>query len=89
MNGIFYLGNFRELDLTDLYRTLPNDTSQSLGDTMEHHWTKAYEKCNKRNAEHPTRKPKKPSLRRVIVKQFGWYYMLVGLLACIEECFTK
>jgi hypothetical protein len=76
MNGFFGLGSKRDLDMTDLYQTLPNDKSKSLGDAMATTWQKELS-------------TNKPSLRRTIVRQFGAYYMLVGMLAFVEECFTR
>lgn len=68
-----------------MYQALPSDSSKTLGDRMQQLWEEEVKNCD----NFAGRGKKKPSLRRVIVKQFGCHFMLVGMLAFIEECFTR
>jgi hypothetical protein len=56
---------------------------------MQELWNQEIKKCDAYNAKGKRKKKKKPSLRKVIIKQFGGYFMLLGLMAFIEECFTR
>lgn len=91
LNGFFWKGNKRDLEIVDLYKAMPNDRSKKLGDRMTKEWEKELERCRAKQLKSGSKDPKKfqPSLRKVIIRQFGLYFMGVGLLAFIEECFTR
>lgn len=86
LNGFFWEGSKRNLDIGDLHKVLPNDKSKKLGDRLSQEWDKELANCKSEN-ENNTKA--EPSLRKAIIRQFGWYFMGVGLLAFIEECFTR
>ncbi|CAL8127080.1 unnamed protein product [Orchesella dallaii] len=83
LNGFFATGNKRDLQINDIHQALPNDKSKKLGDRLTKEWDRELEKSKL------GQKGSKPSLRMAIVRQFGFYYMGVGLLALIEECITR
>ncbi len=55
---------------------------------MQELWNQEAKKCEANN-EIEGKKKMEPSLTKVILKQFGVKFMLFGLLAFMEECFTR
>ena len=86
---LFHVGGQRDLELDDLYRVLPEDRSQSLGSQLENAWKKQLLRCEVSNKSSSSRKKKKPSLTKAIVKVFGLSYAFLGIFAFIDECVIK
>ena len=89
MNDAFREGNKKELELTDLYKVLPTDRSEALGDKLTRAWKKQLEKCEKQNGNLDSTSKVEPSLGKAILTQFLSSYMLFGLFAFFEECVTR
>jgi len=91
MNGTFGEGNKRDLEIQDLFERLDDDSSKSLGDRLSANWEKQIRQANLANAKSGSSKknPVQPSLGRAIWSTFSTYYILVGILAGIEECVTR
>ncbi|CAG7731096.1 unnamed protein product [Allacma fusca] len=91
LNRFFREGYKRELEIDDLYETLPEDKSAELGGVLAAEWTRECERC-KQSEEKNSNKGKpgqEPSLSRVLSRVFAGRFILVGLLACIEECVLR
>ncbi|XP_050058893.1 ATP-binding cassette sub-family C member 4-like isoform X5 [Aphis gossypii] len=81
MLNLFKTGQTRELVETDLYTTLDDQLSSSLGDKLEKEWQ--LELINAYSAN------RKPSLIRAFVKLFGYKYLSIGFLFTMNEIFFK
>ncbi|KAF5283715.1 hypothetical protein FQR65_LT13750 [Abscondita terminalis] len=73
----FFQSYKKELELTDLYKTFSGHKSKTLGDNIEIAWRAEEERAAKLK--------KQPSLKRVLIKLFGYQFMLQGLLCCVLE----
>ncbi|ODN02112.1 Multidrug resistance-associated protein 4 [Orchesella cincta] len=80
------MGNKRDLQIDDIYQAMPNDKSKRLGDRLAKEWDKELKKSE---LDQKGSKKKLPSLGMAIVREFGPYFMGVGLLAFVEECGTR
>ncbi|RUS69047.1 hypothetical protein EGW08_023190, partial [Elysia chlorotica] len=76
LNPLFRKGYKGWLEESDMYNVCPRDSSKLLGENLQASWIKEME-GSKRGG--------KPSLMRALVRVFGVQYMLVGLIAMIEE----
>ncbi|ERL84842.1 hypothetical protein D910_02266 [Dendroctonus ponderosae] len=74
---LFQIGNKRKIQLTDLYKTLPADKSEFLGDKLEYYWREQVDKA----AQKPNGKP---SLLMAMTKAFFWEYAIYGLVFFIQ-----
>ncbi|XP_038070620.1 multidrug resistance-associated protein 4-like [Patiria miniata] len=81
MYGFFRVGYKRPLVEDDLYDILPEDSTNVLVEKLQSEWDKQIDKSKK------TGKP--PSLRRALLRTFGWGYMLLGIPAFLEESVFK
>lgn len=79
---LFYIGTKRKIHLTDLYKTLFTDKSETVGDQLERNWAKEV----KRAAEKPHIKP---SLLKALVKTFFWDYSIYGLFFAVHTIFLR
>lgn len=77
MLNLFKTGQKRDLDETDLYTTLDDQISSSLGDKLEKEWR--LELTNAYSAN------RTPSLPRALIKMFGYKYMFIGCLFAIND----
>ncbi|XP_068086395.1 ATP-binding cassette sub-family C member 4 [Anabrus simplex] len=78
LKDLFLLGNRKDLTEEDLYNTLPEDMSQTLGDKLEKHWRSELAVDSKTGK-------KKPSLTRAIRRTFGWSYMRIGFFTLAQN----
>ncbi|XP_065758454.1 ATP-binding cassette sub-family C member 4-like [Muntiacus reevesi] len=77
LNPLFKIGYERKLKQDDLYSVLPEDRSQRLGEELQGYWDREVLRA-KRDA-------RQPSLMRAIVKCYWKFYLVLGLLAFLEE----
>lgn len=79
------------MELEDLYRVLPEDRSQRLGDKLARAWNQEVDKHELKNVKLPKDSPKrtKPSLLWPLIKVFGLSYSALGIFPLIEECVLK
>ncbi|XP_006814818.1 ATP-binding cassette sub-family C member 4-like, partial [Saccoglossus kowalevskii] len=75
LNPLFKYGYKNKLEVTDMYETMPEDSSEQLANKLEKQWNK--ELCKQKN--------RKPSLTRAIIRTFGVKYMLIGIIVFLEE----
>ncbi|GJQ84115.1 hypothetical protein Trydic_g12088 [Trypoxylus dichotomus] len=73
----FWSGFKRDLEEKDLYETLNEHKSSYLGDKIELAWRKEEERAKKLQ--------KTPSLRRVLIKVFGFEFMFFGIVLAFIE----
>ncbi|CAI6360542.1 unnamed protein product [Macrosiphum euphorbiae] len=81
MSNLLKVGWHRDLKETDLYTTLDDHTSSSLGDQLENVWTSELSNANLEN--------RKPTLLRALIRMFGAKYMFLGTVICILEIIFK
>ncbi|XP_076312445.1 ATP-binding cassette sub-family C member 4-like isoform X2 [Tachypleus tridentatus] len=72
----FLKGWKKELEEEDLYKNCASDSSACLGEVLQREW-------NKEIAKHKA--GIKPSLKKAVIRSFGWKYATVVLLAFFEE----
>lgn len=77
----FIQGYRRDLEITDLHETLAEHKSSRLGDKIERAWMAEEERAMKAN--------RKPSLRRVLIKQFGPEFMIYGVVLAFTELLVR
>ncbi|KAF5283713.1 hypothetical protein FQR65_LT13748 [Abscondita terminalis] len=73
----FFQSYKKELEITDLYKTFSDHKSKTLGDKIETAWRAEEERAAKLK--------KQPSLKRVLIKLFGFQFFMQGLLCCVLE----
>ncbi|KAJ4427649.1 hypothetical protein ANN_25297 [Periplaneta americana] len=75
IKNLFWKGSKKDLEVEDLYNTMPTDRSEMLGDELEKYWK--MEICRAKETK------RKPRLLKAIVKTFGRFYFFVGILQFI------
>ncbi|BFZ06670.1 hypothetical protein BsWGS_09709 [Bradybaena similaris] len=75
-NPLFKKGYKAPLEDTDLYNVCPSDSSEYLGNRLEHEWVKQLKRREKGET---------PSLLKALLHTFGLQYMLVGVVVFLEE----
>ncbi|XP_052747524.1 probable multidrug resistance-associated protein lethal(2)03659 [Bicyclus anynana] len=75
----FMLGYTRDIKERDLYAPLPEHRSDVLGDAMQIAWEQEVENSGFPNGD------RKPSLRKVLYKVFGFELLLYGLILAAME----
>ncbi|CAI6363623.1 unnamed protein product [Macrosiphum euphorbiae] len=81
MSNLLKIGRQRDLKEIDLYTTLDDHTSSSLGDQLEKTWRSELSNANLAN--------RKPTLLRALIRMFGAKYMFLGIVFCILEIIFK
>ncbi|CAH0557997.1 unnamed protein product [Brassicogethes aeneus] len=76
MIRLFRKGSRKVLEVQDLYKTLPADQSDHLGDVLEGNWNEEIAKAKAKN--------KKPSLIRALAKTYLGKYMCWGVVIFIQ-----
>ncbi|SPP86203.1 probable multidrug resistance-associated protein lethal(2)03659 isoform X2 [Drosophila guanche] len=72
---VFIKGRKNTLDTTDLYRALKEHKSETLGNKLCAAWEREQQQGAKR----------RPSLLRALIRVFGWYFGLLGLVLFLLE----
>eukprot|EP00102_Acyrthosiphon_pisum_P020913 XP_016658123.1 PREDICTED: multidrug resistance-associated protein 4 isoform X2 [Acyrthosiphon pisum] len=81
MSNLLKIGRHRDLKETDLYTTLDDHISSSLGDQLEKTWRSELNNARVAN--------RKPTLLRALIRMFGAEYMFLGIVICILEIIFK
>ena len=84
------------MGINDLHKITHEDQSSHLGDQLAEEWRKESEKKKAKlaNLSEAQKKMKdkeagRPRLPKTLCRVFGKRYMLMGLLAFVEECFLR
>ncbi|XP_078259159.1 ATP-binding cassette sub-family C member 4 [Rhinoraja longicauda] len=77
LNPLFRIGYKRRLEENDLYKVLPEDQSERLGEELQRHWDKEVQKAQKQ--------VRIPHLTKAILKCFWKSYIILGAFTFLEE----
>uniref|UniRef100_A0AAY4E2R3 Multidrug resistance-associated protein 4 n=1 Tax=Denticeps clupeoides TaxID=299321 RepID=A0AAY4E2R3_9TELE len=77
LNPLFRIGYKRRLEEGDMYRVLPEDGSERLGEELQSYWD-----CEIQKADKELRKPK---LTKAIIKCYWKSYAVLGVFTLVEE----
>ncbi|XP_078077780.1 ATP-binding cassette sub-family C member 4 isoform X2 [Mustelus asterias] len=77
LNPLFRIGNKRRLEENDLYKVLPEDGSERLGEELQRHWDKEVQKAKNQ--------ARIPHLTKAILKCFWKPYAILGAFTFLEE----
>ncbi|GFG28327.1 hypothetical protein Cfor_09080 [Coptotermes formosanus] len=81
VKDLFRKGYGKDLVVEDLYDTLPSDQSEMLGDELQKSWNQEIITAKENN--------RKPLFLRAIVKTFGRFYIIVGLIQLIYSAVLR
>uniref|UniRef100_A0A3B5LW02 Uncharacterized protein n=1 Tax=Xiphophorus couchianus TaxID=32473 RepID=A0A3B5LW02_9TELE len=76
LNPLFRVGYKRRLEEDDMYRVLPEDASQRLGEELQRFWNQEVEQAVK--------DLRPPSLARALIHCYWKPYSLIGMYIFIE-----
>ncbi|NXO04289.1 MRP4 protein, partial [Rhinopomastus cyanomelas] len=77
LNPLFITGHKRKLEEDDMYKVLPEDSSEKLGEELQWYWDKEVQKAKKRG--------KMPHLTKAIILCYWKSYLVLGVFTMIEE----
>ncbi|NXS19468.1 MRP4 protein, partial [Mystacornis crossleyi] len=77
LNPLFITGHKRKLEEDDMYKVLPEDSSEKLGEELQWYWDKEVQKAKKRG--------KTPHLTKAIILCYWKSYLVFGIFTMIEE----
>ncbi|XP_067890479.1 multidrug resistance-associated protein 4 isoform X2 [Heterodontus francisci] len=77
LNPLFRVGSKRRLEENDLYKVLPEDGSERLGEELQRHWDKEVQMAQNQ--------ARIPFLSNAILKCFWKSYIILGAFSCLEE----
>ncbi|XP_070832533.1 ATP-binding cassette sub-family C member 4-like [Chaetodon trifascialis] len=77
LNPLFRIGYKRKLEEDDMYKVLPEDASDKLGEELQWYWD--------REVQQAAKDPRPPSLTKAIVQCYWRSYLLIGIYVFIEE----
>lgn len=77
----FFKGFKRDLEQQDLTETLSEHKSNKLGNRIEAAWNDEVERAKQKKRD--------PSLRRVLIRVFGWEFLFYGLVLAFSEFAIK
>ncbi|XP_051464306.1 ATP-binding cassette sub-family C member 4 isoform X2 [Apus apus] len=77
LNPLFIIGHKRKLEEDDMYKVLPEDSSEKLGEELQWYWDKEVQKAKKRG--------KTPHLTKAIILCYWKSYLVLGIFTMIEE----
>ncbi|NWR88374.1 MRP4 protein, partial [Furnarius figulus] len=77
LNPLFITGHKRKLEEDDMYKVLPEDSSEKLGEELQWYWDKEVQKAKKRG--------KTPHLTKAIILCYWKSYLVLGVFTMIEE----
>ncbi|NXM55939.1 MRP4 protein, partial [Illadopsis cleaveri] len=77
LNPLFIIGHKRKLEENDMYKVLPEDSSEKLGEELQWYWDKEVQKAKKRG--------KTPHLTKAIILCYWKSYLVFGIFTMIEE----
>uniref|UniRef100_A0A8C0IGK9 ATP binding cassette subfamily C member 4 n=1 Tax=Bubo bubo TaxID=30461 RepID=A0A8C0IGK9_BUBBB len=76
LNPLFIIGHKRKLEEDDMYKVLPEDSSEKLGEELQWYWDKEVQKAKKRG--------KMPHLTKAIILCYWKSYLVFGIFTMIE-----
>ena len=79
LNPLLKQGRQRALEIGDMFQVTPQDSSEHLGATLEREWQKELKKKEESGSR------TKPSLLKVLIRMFGFQYLMLGILLFVEE----
>ncbi|XP_076603001.1 ATP-binding cassette sub-family C member 4-like [Chaetodon auriga] len=77
LNPLFRIGYKRKLEEDDMYKVLPEDASDRLGEELQWYWD--------REVQQAAKDLRPPSLTKAIVQCYWRSYLLIGIYVFIEE----
>uniref|UniRef100_A0A8C4ILC3 Multidrug resistance-associated protein 4 n=1 Tax=Dicentrarchus labrax TaxID=13489 RepID=A0A8C4ILC3_DICLA len=77
LNPLFRIGYKRKLEEDDMYKVLPEDSSERLGEELQWYWN--------REVQQAAKELRKPKLSKVLVQCYWRSYSLIGIYIFIEE----
>ncbi|KAM9321307.1 ATP-binding cassette sub-family C member 4 [Gastrophryne carolinensis] len=77
LNNLFIIGHKRKLEEDDMYKVLPEDRSERLGEELQWYWDDELQKAQK--------KGQVPRLTKAIIRCHWKSYSLLGFFTFIEE----
>uniref|UniRef100_A0A7M4FK98 Multidrug resistance-associated protein 4 n=1 Tax=Crocodylus porosus TaxID=8502 RepID=A0A7M4FK98_CROPO len=77
LNPLFIIGHKRKLEEDDMYKVLPEDSSERLGEELQWYWEKEVQKAKKA--------ARTPHLTKAIILCYWKSYLVFGLFTLIEE----
>ncbi|XP_074391722.1 ATP-binding cassette sub-family C member 4 isoform X1 [Zonotrichia albicollis] len=77
LNPLFITGHKRKLEEDDMYKVMPEDSSEKLGEELQWYWDKEVQKAKKRG--------KTPHLTKAIILCYWKSYLVFGIFTMIEE----
>ncbi|GAA6098522.1 multidrug resistance-associated protein 4 isoform X1 [Tachysurus ichikawai] len=77
LNPLFRIGYRRRLEEDDMYKLLPSDGSERLGEELQCYWD--------REVEIATKELRTPKLTKAIIKCYWKSYIILGIFTLIEE----
>ena len=87
VNPLMRKGCKKQLQQTDLYQVLDEDCSRVLGDKLDEALNKELDKCiNSKGTQKNTSKSLKPKLLNLLIRTFGSYLIVPGILVFVESC---
>uniref|UniRef100_A0A4W3IBQ5 Multidrug resistance-associated protein 4 n=1 Tax=Callorhinchus milii TaxID=7868 RepID=A0A4W3IBQ5_CALMI len=77
LNPLFQIGYRRRLEEEDMYKVLPEDGSEMLGEELQRHWDQEVQVAEK--------EARNPHLGKAILKCFWKSYIVLGAFTFVEE----
>uniref|UniRef100_A0A8B9PI14 Multidrug resistance-associated protein 4 n=1 Tax=Apteryx owenii TaxID=8824 RepID=A0A8B9PI14_APTOW len=77
LNPLFITGHKRKLEEDDMYKVLPEDSSEKLGEELQWYWDKEVQKAKKDG--------RMPHLTKAIILCYWKSYLVFGIFTMIEE----
>ncbi|NXA46167.1 MRP4 protein, partial [Nothocercus julius] len=77
LNPLFITGHKRKLEEDDMYKVLPEDSSEKLGEELQWYWDKEVQKAKKDG--------RTPHLTKAIILCYWKSYLVFGIFTMIEE----
>ncbi|CAK6954010.1 ATP-binding cassette sub-family C member 4-like [Scomber scombrus] len=77
LNPLFRIGYERKLQEDDMYKVLPEDASERLGEELQWYWN--------REVKLAAKDLRKPKLTKVLIQCYWRSYLLIGIYIFIEE----
>ncbi|XP_053311343.1 ATP-binding cassette sub-family C member 4 [Spea bombifrons] len=77
LNSLFLIGHKRKLEEDDMYKVLPEDTSERLGEELQWYWEEEKQKAQK--------EARAPRLTKAIIRCYWRAYSVLGFFTFIEE----
>uniref|UniRef100_A0A3B4WDB0 ATP binding cassette subfamily C member 4 (PEL blood group) n=1 Tax=Seriola lalandi dorsalis TaxID=1841481 RepID=A0A3B4WDB0_SERLL len=81
LNPLFRIGYKRKLEEDDMYKVLPEDASDSLGEELQWYWDQEVQQAAKET--------RPPNLTKVIIQCYWRSYLLIGIYIFIEALYLN